>query len=79
MKVDYQISVQCNIDACYHSLPYSRFCLEKKIETMKMNFMRVLLFPTSLLKSMTIITVSGNDMSSSIFKANGAIDLAIEK
>jgi hypothetical protein len=60
-------------------LPYIEFYLEKKKETMKMNFMRVLLFPTSFLKSMTTTTMNGNDMSSSFFKANGAIDLAIEK
>ncbi len=46
---------------------------------MKMHFMTILLFPTSLLKSTTITTMNGNDMSSCFFEASGAIDLAIEK
>jgi hypothetical protein len=61
-------------------LPYTKLCLEKKIETMKMNLMKVLLFPTSLLKSMTTTTtLNGNDLSSYFFKSSGAINLAIEK
>jgi hypothetical protein len=46
---------------------------------MKMNLIKQLLFPTSLLKSMTMATVSGSDLSSCFFIARGAIDLATEK
>jgi hypothetical protein len=46
---------------------------------MEMNLIKLLLFPTSLLKSMTMATVSGSDLSSCFFIARGAINLATEK
>jgi len=45
---------------------------------MKMNFMTILLFPTSLLKSMTIATMNENDLSSWFFKASATIDLVLK-
>jgi len=60
-------------------LAYTKLWVKKKIKTMKMNFMTIFLFPTSLLKSMIMATMNGNDMSSCFFKSSGAIDIAIEK
>jgi hypothetical protein len=46
---------------------------------MNLNLIKLLLFPTSLLKSMTMVTVSGSDLGSCFLIARGAIDLATEK